>query len=150
MNSKLFEYFRTAYEGEFLAKVEFNRLKSRILKEEGTPDGYDIHKRGKMGPTIEEKFMLRYILNGQIFHLFSYERPKNIPFRNRYSLPHIKPVLPKKSYMALIMLILYYEPERMDKLYYYQRMMEILEKNMTLIAEELKAIKQDFKMVVNQ
>ena len=148
MNEKLFEYFKTADSGWYLLKTEFYRLKKNILLSEGAPDGYDIGlavKNTKLGRKMDERFLLRYKLNGEVFHLSAGAKPEGLGLKETFRIEFdFISTSPRESYKALLMLILFYEPERLDCItrnYGGQQLTEILTKEAVQIQNELAELR---------
>lgn len=142
MNAKLFKYFLTANEGKYLAKQEFNILKKKILLQEGKPDGYDtaITTDGK------KWYLLRYWLNDNLFHIPQYLKPDNLKFHKSYSKwihAENRRTDLFEVYKAFLILILYYDPERIDKLNHYQKMMEVLSNYLNILNKIVNEIREE-------
>ncbi len=157
MNAKLFEYFKTADAGWYLLKSEFYRLKKNILLSEGMPDGYDIGLAiiNNLPRKVEERYFLRYKLNGEVFHLSAGAKPEGLELKETFRVGFdFISSNSRESYKALLMLILFYEPERLDYItrnYGGQQLTEILTKETAHIQNELAEMRGEmcFKAIAN-
>lgn len=149
MQPKLFEYFKLCNEASYLAKQEFYYLKKEILINEGTLDGFDIrlvHKKNKIGPVRETHYLHRYILNNEVFHISSNTKipgaPKNILNEIKYEPADLHQV-----YYALLVLMLNYAPERINKISDHLIVQKLL-RNAEQLQQEI--YNNEFKQAVNQ
>ncbi len=156
MNDKLFQYFKAADSGWYLLKSEFYRLKKNILLAEGTPDGYDIAfavKGNKISGRLEERYLLRYKLNGEVFHLSINGKPEKLKLKRTFhAQTEFIATNPHESYKALLMLILFYEPERLDYItrnYGGYQLTEILAKETKEIQSELAELNNELSFAEN-
>lgn len=148
MHPKLFEYFKICDEGRYLAKQEFYNIKKEILMAEGIPDGFDIrlvHKKNKLGPVRETHYLRRYKLNDEIFHLASNKIIEGKPVKIINGFTETETDL-HRVYHALVVLMLNYAPERINKIADHLLVQKLL-RNADRLQQE---IYNDFKEAVNQ
>ena len=189
MNIILFDAFKIADAGRFIAKEEFNRLKKIILMAEGMPDGYSIlnkpkictkckgkgcietgkKKLGRKQISIIEKcpqcngkhyygttqwYMLRFWLNGDLFHLYSYTEPKESKLYQIFNKEIEQPVqCITQCYESLALLLLYYDAPRIEWLNKnnpYMPLFKALEKQAAKFDVILRGIREEEKIAVNQ
>lgn len=189
MNIILFDAFKIADAGRFIAKEEFNRLKKIILTSEGLLDGHSIMYKSKICTKCKGKgcietgkkkigrkqslsveicpqcngkhyfgttkwYMVRYWLNGDLFHLFSYSEPKESKLYDVFNNDIEAPVqCITQCYESLALLLLYYDAPRIEWLNKnnpYMPLFKALEKQAPKFDVILRGIRDEEKIAVNQ